>query len=194
MMMTRMVTLMVTMVMMAIQVTMIDKPAYLVIRFLFGFTSDSDSQTQQKYQQLVRQYACLMMDGDEGYDVDEEKYDIEDCRCPSKVSLIVMMILFMTVNDNFDDDEKVEPGNYVGHEPHSESPLQVAGGTITPCMVIVCLIIIIMMVILIIMMPNFIITIIIVMIMTDHNSLHDSPCMVIVIIILVILMVNKLNF
>ena len=47
MMMTRMVTLMVTMVMMAIQVTMIDKPAYLVIRFLFGFTSDSDSQTQQ---------------------------------------------------------------------------------------------------------------------------------------------------
>ena len=76
------------------------------------------------------------MDGDEGYDVDEEKYDIEDCRCPSKVSLIVMMILFMTMNDNFDDDEKVEPGNYVGHEPHSASPLQVAGGTTTPCMVI----------------------------------------------------------
>ena len=133
------------------------------------------------------------MDGDEGYDVDEEKYDIEDCRCPSKVSLIVMMILFMTMNDNFDDDEKVEPGNYVGHEPHSASPLQVAGGTITPCMVIV-FIIIIMMVILIIMMAIFIITIIMIMIMTDHNSLHDSPCMVIVIIILVILMVNKQNF
>ena len=74
-------------------------------KIVFGFASDSDWQTHQKYELIIEtRQGCLMMDGDEGYEVYEEDNDSEDYSSPSKTSLMfLMMTSFILVTD--DDSE-----------------------------------------------------------------------------------------